>query len=184
MRSAAERGSEGAAVGRGVSTSDAGAGASRLAAAEVEAWTVRYDADLGRKRAARTRVDDASFVASAVAGLGGPGGRGGRAVVCLCSGVPSLDPSGRTRAEVAAAALVAAGAVDEAAFVAGGHPAWGARFTLKLEERVVGFGVASGGTSVEQRLGGGSNAALKGADADALVEQALAPYRVGGVYAP
>jgi len=54
----------------------------------------------------------------------------------------------------------------------------------QLEERVVGFGVASGGTSVEQRLGGGSNAALKGADADALVEQALAPYRVGGVYAP
>lgn len=67
---------------------------------------------------------------------------------------------------------------------------WALKWTNKLERRVVGFVIASGGTSIEQRGDGGgggpigskgSGVAGKGA-ADLLAE-AQANYREGGLYA-
>lgn len=72
------------------------------------------------------------------------------------------------------------------------HQEWALKWTNKLERRVVGFVITSGGTSIEQRGGGGegegapvgskgSGVAGKGV-ADLLAE-ATVNYRAGGLYA-
>jgi hypothetical protein len=61
---------------------------------------------------------------------------------------------------------------------------WSLRFTNKLERRVLGFLIASGGTSIEQRGGGGSKASgVGGKGLDAMLRDMQAAYLPGGVYA-
>lgn len=58
------------------------------------------------------------------------------------------------------------------------------KFINKLERRVVGFSIASGGTSIEQRGGQGSKGSgVSGKSADALLCEQLANYQAGGIYA-
>ena len=60
---------------------------------------------------------------------------------------------------------------------------WSLRFTNKGERRVLGFLIASGGTSIEQR-GGVSlqGSGVAGKSLDALLRDALAAYSPGGMY--
>jgi hypothetical protein len=61
---------------------------------------------------------------------------------------------------------------------------WSLRFTNKLERRVLGFLIASGGTSIEQRGGGGSKASgVGGKGLEELLRDAQAPYMGAGIYA-
>ena len=67
---------------------------------------------------------------------------------------------------------------------ASGRQDWSLRFTNKLERRVLGFLIASGGTSIEQRGGGGSKASgVAGKGLDAMLRDAQAAYVAGGIYA-
>jgi len=60
---------------------------------------------------------------------------------------------------------------------------WSLKFTNKLERRVVGFVVASGGTSIEQKGGMSSKGSgVSGKSVDCLLQEQLANYGPGGVY--
>ncbi len=61
---------------------------------------------------------------------------------------------------------------------------WALKFTNKLERRVVGFVIASGGTSIEQRGGASSKGSgVSGKSVDDLLRDQLANYTAGAVYA-
>lgn len=61
--------------------------------------------------------------------------------------------------------------------------AWTVLFTNKLERRVVGFVIASGGTSIEQSTGVSSKGSgVSGKDVNALLRELLMNYEEGGMY--
>lgn len=143
----------------------------RSLAAPLSAWSKRYDAAAGRK----APEDGAAFVAVRVltpaAGL-----------VLFCSGVPCAAAGG-LRCEAAAALLRDAG-YARLTCLSGGYASWSLKWTNKLERRVVGFVIASGGTSIEQRDGASSKGSgVAGKGVDDLMRDALASYNPGGVYA-
>ena len=161
----------------------------------------RFDAASGRKLVAK--APSAVFLAAVARQLPDKA----RGVLVVCSGVPS---QGVLRAAAAADALRAAGytrvvvltrgyavrrvsaAVAAALALTAATAAsrllcaqdWSLRFTNKLERRVLGFLIASGGTSIEQR-GGVSSAGsgVAGKSLDALLRDAQAPYIGSGIYA-
>jgi hypothetical protein len=60
---------------------------------------------------------------------------------------------------------------------------WSLKFTNKLERRVVGFVITSGGTSLEQKGGVSSKGSgVSGKSADALIREQLGNYGAGGMY--
>lgn len=150
----------------------------RSLAAPLSAWTKCYDAAAGRKVVAKPPADGAAFVA-AVRRLAPAADAG---LVLVCSGVPCAAAGG-LRCEAAAALLRDAG-YARVACLSGGHAAFALRWTNKLERRVVGFVIASGGTSIEQRDGASSKGSgVAGKGVDDLMRDALANYNAGGAYA-
>lgn len=159
-------------------------------------FTKRIDSATGRKCVAKT--PNAGFLEAAARALPDKS----RGVVVVCSGVPS---QGVMRADAAADALRAAGYARVVVLSRGyavrsnmAGPAdnillmrlladaqdWSLRFTNKLERRVLGFLIASGGTSIEQRGGVSSQGSgVAGKSLDALLRDALAAYGPGGIYA-
>lgn len=60
---------------------------------------------------------------------------------------------------------------------------WSLKFTNKLERRVIGFVITSGGTSIEQRTDVSSKGSgVSGKSANTLLNDQLMNYEVGGVY--
>jgi hypothetical protein len=147
-------------------------------AAPLSAWSKRYDAAAGRKVVDKPPADGAAFVA-AVRRLAPVGDDG---LVLVCSGVPCAAAGG-LRCEAAAALLRDAG-YARLTCLSGGYASWSLKWTNKLERRVVGFVIASGGTSIEQRDGASSKGSgVAGKGVDDLMRDALASYNPGGVYA-
>ena len=155
----------------------------RSLAVPLSEWTSRYDPAAGRKVVVKPEADPEAFearVSRAVAGASpSPAG-----LIVLCSGVP--DPAaGGLRAELAAEALRSAGVDLPVAVLEGGYAAWSLKWTNKLERRVVGFVIASGGTSIEQRDGGvgSKGSGVSGKGVEDLMAEALLSYAPGGMYA-
>ncbi|KAI8469531.1 MAG: hypothetical protein J3K34DRAFT_423509 [Monoraphidium minutum] len=143
--------------------------------APITNYTKRYDAALGRKA-----VDKAAapgFVAAVQRAARDPG----QGLILVCSGVPER---GALRAARAAELLQAAG-YTRVAVLSSGFAEWTIKFTNKLERRVIGFSIASGGTSIEQKDGGSSKASgVSGKSVEELVRDQLSNYQPpAGMYA-
>jgi rhodanese-related sulfurtransferase len=161
----------------------------------------RYDAAKGRKVVDKT-VND-KFLAAVEKLV--PNKEQG--LIIVCSGVPSR---GKLRSTQALETLSEAG-YKQLVVLNGGFPvseswcmrpialwpindsthhhynllqAWSVLFTNKLERRVVGFVIASGGTSIEQSTGVSSKGSgVSGKDVNSLLNELLMNYKDGGLYA-
>jgi rhodanese-related sulfurtransferase len=137
-------------------------------------FSKRYDSGLGRKVVDKT--PNSNFVAD-VAKLATSKDQ---ELIILCSGVPS---QGQQRSQQALEQLKTAGYTN-LVVLQGGYPAWAVLFTNKLERRVVGFVIASGGTSIEQSTGVSSKGSgVGGKDVNSLLRDQLMNYAENGLYA-
>ena len=134
----------------------------------------RYDSGLGRKVV--DKIANTNFVAEVERQVKNKD----QGLIVLCSGVPS---QGEQRSVQALEKLKMSG-YTKLVVLQGGYPTWAVLFTNKLERRVVGFVIASGGTSIEQSTGVSSKGSgVSGKDVKSLLRDQLMNYADNGLYA-